>query len=198
MSTLFPRGIITLFLIAFSFPLIAVDFMRYPAELKARDMDETTSATITGIIESCGSASSLDDSCVLQNLNRVTEEESNNDAKALLADYESALAQGNYNTIPECQTDTNLQVNRNVGHCILLLNYHALKNPNIDEVNMQYLMCLQGSMLGLAYEGNLAAQLMLSQIFEQRGVADSALFWRRALEQRKGSEEYDAVIKCYQ
>lgn len=198
MNKLFPRGIIALCFFSVATTLLAVDFQQFSNQVRNRSLDETNSRTLLGIMESCGSGNSLDDNCVIQNLNRVTEEESNSTAQAIMADYEKALSLGSYNDIPECQSDINLQVNRNIGHCVLLLNYYALKSPNLEEANMQYLMCLQGAMLGLAYEGNLSAQLLLSQIFEQRGIADTAVYWRKALEQRKGTEEYNAVMKCYQ
>lgn len=180
----------------FSCQLQALNLQKYANSAQSRVADETSRNTLVGIIGNCGSANNIDDSCVIQSLERVATEENNTAAKAILSDYEKALNEGNYDQ-PECQTGSHMQVNRTIGHCLLLLNYYVIENNDNDAATAQYETCLQGGMLGLAYQGNMAAQYLLSDIFAEKNLTAQATLWKKSLETRKGSEEYELLMKCY-
>jgi len=189
--------IIAPFLMTITQPLLAVDLMQFTNSLETKG-DETARLSIVGIIESCGNASNIDDSCAIAGLERLSTEENNTYAKALLADYEKALNLGNYSS-PECQQDSHMQANRIVAHCLLLLNYYAVKDQDKDLAIMQYETCLQGGMQGLVYQGNIVAQYMLGQLFSLKGIPETAQVWQNAINFRKEKDvdEYNALVKCY-
>ncbi len=176
--------------------VIAVNFQRYSSSMPAYSADELSRTTLLGILGSCGNTSNLDDNCVVQNLERVATEENNSEAKSLLADYEAALHEGRGDQ-PECQTEDHMQVNRIIGHCVLLLNYYALDTNDKEAAIAQFGTCLQGGMIGLAYQGNLAAQLVLSDIFNEKGLSDQASLWRNSAKTRKNTEDYQLMVRCY-
>ena len=192
------KGMLYCSLALFSCQVLALNLHHYEKHLDSlNDVDGTAHSTILSIIGGCGNSTSLDSDCVLQGLSRVSTEENNSLAKSIATVYEKALGEGNYETLPECQSETNLQVNRNLGHCVFLMYYYALKNEDHPAAAKQYETCLQGGMLGLAYQGNLAAQRILGKIFDERGMEDTATLWLKVFEQRKGTEEYDLALKCY-
>lgn len=196
MRKLFLNGMAIFIFFALSEQLFAVDFQKYIDHMQANLADESSRSTLLGIVGSCGNSSNLDDACVVQGLERVATEENNQQAKSILADYAKSLNEGNAN-IPECQTESHMQVNRTMGHCLLLLNYYALENDDKDAATVKYETCLQGGMLGLAYQGNLAAQFLLADIFYERGLSEQGSLWKNSLKTRRGSEDYEILMKCY-
>ncbi|MBN9286762.1 MAG: hypothetical protein BGO43_02465 [Gammaproteobacteria bacterium 39-13] len=196
MNILSCKRVIALFLIVFSSHLFAIDYQTYLKNLRSRDDNETSRATLSGIIGSCGNSANLDDDCLIQGLERVTEEENNNEAKLILAEYEKALNSGNFYR-PECQTEGHLQANRTIGHCVLLLNSHMIQNNDKEAANAQFELCLQGGMLGLAYAGNLAAAYMLAEIFREKEVESAATHWSNFIKSKKGTDDHELLMKCY-
>lgn len=178
-------------------PLYALNLYKYARSAQSHRADESARTTLLGIIGSCGGATNMDDNCVVQNLERVSTEENNHDAYIMLRDYEQATNEGHYDDQPECQNENHRQVNRTIGHCTLLLNYYALETNDIDSSRLHYEMCLQGGMLGLAYQGNLAAQYALSLIFAEKDLSEHADLWRNAIKARKNTEAYKLLMKCY-
>lgn len=176
--------------------LYALDLFKYTNNLpvKAPDLERSS---ILGIFDSCGNASNIKDDCVIAGLERVQTEENNLTAKSMLKIYEEAQTLGNYNN-PECQLDSHLQANRVVGHCILLMDYYALKDLDGGAAVAQYEMCLLGGMQGLTFQGNIVAQYILSQLYAKRGVQQTADVWTRALMMRQDTDEYKSLKKCYQ
>lgn len=190
-------GIIALLCI-FNFPLYAgINVYKYAQSLQSQNADHSASSTLLGIIESCGNSTNINDDCVLQALQRVSVEENNEYAKSIAADYLQALGEGNYFTVPECQTESHAQANRILAHCILLLNYYALKNQDKDAAIKQFEMCLRGGMQGLVYQGNIVAQYILANLYEKKGLSQPAEVWKRALKLKKDTEQYQLLMKCY-
>lgn len=179
-------------------PLIAhaVHFEKYTRHVRQMTVEETSRDTLLSIMNACGHVQNLDDDCVTQELDRVSTEENNSYAKSILDDYEKALNEGNAQDL-ECQTDNHMQVNRTIGHCILLLNFFALEVNDLKYALHQYEICLQGGMLGLAYQGNLAAQYFLTKIFEEKEMPEPAFFWKKNLKHHKDSDAYFLLMKCY-
>ncbi len=190
------KGIFSIFLYIFSCQLLAIDFQKYTKNTQIHNANETSRTTLLGIIGSCGNATHLDDDCMVQGLERVAQEENNAEAKTIAQEYEKAISEGNFSQ-PECQTESHMQANRTVGHCILLLNSYILESYEQNDAILQYEMCLQGGMMGLAYQGNLAAQLMLAQIYKEKNQHDQRESWINALKTKKESDEYDILMKCY-
>lgn len=174
----------------------AMQFQNYTKTIRKLDLDETERDTLLSIMNACGQAKNLDDDCAIQELDRVATEESNEHAKIMLRDYDAAIREGNGMDL-ECQTDNHTQVNRTLGHCVLLLNFYAIEEKQSENALQQYEVCLQGGMLGLAYQGNLAAQFVLTQLFNEKDMPDSATTWQHALNQQKESDEYMLLMKCY-
>lgn len=181
--------------ILFSPALLAIDLIQYTKNLpiKVPDLDRST---IIGIFDSCGNASNIKDDCVIAGLERVKTEENNKTAKEMLEVYEQSQGMGDYAN-PECQIESHLQANRVVGHCILLMDYFAVKNLDESAAVGQYQMCLLGGMQGLTFNGNIVAQYILSQLYEERGVQNTADIWKKALLMRKDTDEYHSLMKCY-
>lgn len=190
--------LLTTTLSIFSQPILAmVDLFKYTQTLHADQADPSSRSTILGIIGSCGTVSTLNDDCVIEGLSRVGREENNAFASAIVLDYQNALGQGRTNTLPECQTETHMQANRIIGHCMLLMNYYALNDMDRESAVKQYEMCLQGGMLGLVYQGNIVAQYLIGSIYSRKGLTEPADVWKRALNLRKDTEEYQLLMHCY-
>lgn len=186
------------FLSFFADPLFArVDVLKYAQNLQSQDADLSASSTLLGIIESCGNSTNINDDCVIQALQRVAVEENNSYADAIASNYQQALGEGNFFTTPECQIESHMQANRILAHCILLMNYYALKNQDKEAAIKQYEMYLQGGMQGLVYQGNIVAQYILSDLYEKKGLSQPAELWKKALKQRKDTEEYQLLMRCY-
>jgi len=181
----------------FSFSLFAFDPLQYTQTLSdAYEADDASRSTLLGIIESCGNASNIDDSCVVDSLNRVAQEENNTTAKSIAASYNQAINAGNFSN-PECQTEDHMQANRILGHCILLMNYYALQNQDKEAAINKYELCLQGGMQGLVYQGNIVAQYILSELYSYKGLSEPAQTWKKGLKLRKNTPEYALLMKCY-
>ncbi len=189
--------IIAALLVLFSLPSIAMNPLKYTKNLQTQNADPSSRSTLLGIIESCGNVTNINDDCVLKGLERVSIEENNEYATAIGTNYEKALAEGQYNTIPECQTETHMQVNRILGHCILLMNYYALKDYDKTSAIHQYELCLQGGMQGLVYQGNIVAQSILINIYDKKGLFAAAEIWTKAIKKRKHTEDYALLMQCY-
>ena len=171
----------------------AIDLLKYTKNLEKNTSDESAKGTIIGILGTCGNQYNLNDSCVLSGLERVSTEEGNTLAKSILEDYQNALNE----TDPECQNENFKTVKRTIGHCILLMNYYSIEyNDNEGALN-QYETCLQGGMTGLAYQGILPAAYLLGQVFQDKGVETTADTWIKFFNSKKGTEEYDLVLKCF-
>jgi hypothetical protein len=177
--------------------LHAINILKYTKNLQTHTADPSSSSTLLGIMESCGNAAHLNDDCVLKGLERVSVEEDNQYARAIAANYEKALEEGNYHTLPECQLETHMQANRILGHCILLMNYYALKHQDKDYAIQKYELCLQGGMQGLVYQGNIVAQYILSNLYDIKGIHHTSEAWKKALKKRKHTEEYRLLHRCY-
>jgi hypothetical protein len=183
---------------AFAFPTLAsVNVFKYTQSLQSHNADLSASSTLLGIIESCGNSTNINDDCVMQALQRVAVEENNSYAKQIASNYMEALDEGNYFTAPECQMESHAQANRILAHCILLMNYYALKDQDKDSAVKQYEMCLQGGMQGLVYQGNIVAQYILGDLYEKKGLSQPAEAWKKTLKLRKDTEEYQMLMKCY-
>jgi hypothetical protein len=189
-------GIVLLIGILSSPPLFAINFQTYVKSLRLQNANETSRSTLLGIIGSCGSNTHLDDDCLIEGLERVAVEENNREALAIIKDYEKALAEGNFEK-PECQTDSHLQSNRTIGHCVLLLNNYMIENNDKESATAQYELCLQGGMLGLAYAGNISAAFLLSEIFREKNVHDPANHWSNFVRTKRGSDDYEVLMRCY-
>ncbi|MGE3319633.1 MAG: hypothetical protein AB7I18_10100 [Candidatus Berkiella sp.] len=177
---------------------LAFDAIKYTHNLVAsQSANEPSRATVLGIVASCGDVMNIDDDCVIEGLDRVSGEENNLIAKAISKDYEDALNSGNFETNPECQIETHLQANRIVGHCLLLSHYYALSDRDQHSGISQFELCLQGGLQGLADQGNIVAQYMLSGLLAQKGVDDAADQWKKTKRQKKDSDEYALLAKCY-
>jgi len=185
-----------IFVSALPFSVWSFNPLKYTQNLNTQNTDEASRATLLGIIESCGNATHIVDNCVVAGLNRVAQEENNTTAKVIAAEYEEALQEGNA-SLPECQIEEHMQANRIIGHCVLLMNYYALQDQDVNSATTHYELCFQGGMQGLAYHGNIVAQFMLSELFEQKGIQGIAQGWRNALKQRKNTPEYTRLMKCY-
>jgi hypothetical protein len=196
MSISIHKRFFAFFLILISCQLQAIDFQKYAKHNRVQEANETSRRTLLGIIGSCGNATHLDDDCMVQGLERVAQEENNAQAKAISNDYDKALMEGNFSK-PECQTESHLQANRTIGHCILLLNNYMLEDYEKNDAILQYEMCLQGGMMGLAYQGNLAAQYMLSEIYREKNQAEQGAVWTEYLKTKKNTDEYDILMRCY-
>jgi hypothetical protein len=177
-------------------PTLAINMMAFSRHVPTAHAEEPARSTLVGIFESCGNTTNLDDNCVLQRLERVAREEDNTTALAITADYEKALETGNFDT-PECQTQTHLQANRIIGHCLLLLNFYVLQSNDQESSVNKFETCLHGGMLGLTYQGNIVAQYFMEQLFEQKGIPSAAQTWKHAIAARRDSNEYDLLKKCY-
>lgn len=175
---------------------MAIDFQKYTKNITVQHANETSQKTLLGIVDSCGNIKNLDDDCVVQALDRVAQEENNREAKTITSEYEKAITEGSFSN-PECQTDSHMQANRTIGHCVLLLNCSLLENIDKEDAINQYEMCLQGGMTGLAYQGNLAAQYMLSEILREKNQPDQETFWSNYVKSKKHTDEYDVLMKCY-
>jgi len=177
---------------------IAFDAIKYTHNLIAsQSANEPSRATVLGIVASCGEVTNIDDDCVIEGLDRVAGEENNLIAKAISKDYEDALNSGNFETNPECQIETHLQANRIVGHCLLLSHYYALSERSQHSGASQFELCLQGGLQGLADQGNIVAQYMLSGLLAQKGIDDAADQWKKTKRLKKDSDEYSLLEKCY-
>lgn len=196
MYRLLTKWILAITLLFISSLSFAIEFQKYTQTIRKMDLDETERDTLLSIMNACGQAKNLDDDCVIQELDRVATEESNEHAKRILQAYDAAVHEGNSMDL-ECQTDNHTQVNRTLGHCILLLNLYAIEEKQIDNALQQYEVCLQGGMLGLAYQGNLVAQFVLSQLFAEREMSDPATLWKNSLKHHKDTDEYKLLEKCY-
>jgi hypothetical protein len=190
------RKILTVFLCLMATQAIAIDFQKYTKNIHVQEANETSQKTLLGIINSCGNIKNLDDDCVVQALDRVAQEENNKEAKIITSEYEKAITEGSFSK-PECQTDNHMQANRTIGHCVLLLNCSLLENEDKEDAVNQYEMCLQGGMTGLAYQGNLAAQYLLSEILREKNQPDQETFWSNYVKSKKHTDEYDVLLKCY-
>jgi hypothetical protein len=178
---------------------IAFDATKYTHNVTvSQSSNEHSRATILGIVQSCGSVTNIDDDCVIQGLDRVADEESNQVAKAISQDYENALNTGNFEINPECQVETHLQANRIIGHCLLLAHSYALSERDQVSGISQFELCLQGGLQGLADQGNIVALYMLSDVLEQKGIEDAANQWKKTKRLRKDSDEYNLLTKCYE
>lgn len=176
---------------------MAINLLQYSKNIIPSDLDASSRATLLGIADACGTPTNVDDDCVLKGLERVNNEEGNITAGMMLKEYSQAINEGQYLTQPECQVQTSLQANRILAHCILLLNYSALKDRDNDTATAQFNMCLQGGLQGLVYQGNIVAQYLLAEFYAQRGLDDPATVWKRALKLRKDTDEYTLLLKCY-
>ncbi|MBI2791054.1 MAG: hypothetical protein HYX61_03765 [Gammaproteobacteria bacterium] len=176
--------------------VMAIDFQKYTKNITVQNANETSQKTLLGIVDSCGNIKNLDDDCIIQALDRVAQEENNREAKTITSEYEKAITEGSFSN-PECQTDSHMQANRTIGHCVLLLNCSLLENIDKEDAINQYEMCLQGGMTGLAYQGNLAAQYMLSEILREKNQPDQETFWSNYVKSKKHTDEYDVLMKCY-
>ncbi|MBS0290638.1 MAG: hypothetical protein JSS07_11470 [Proteobacteria bacterium] len=190
------QAILSLYLLISTSLSMAIDFQKYTKNIQVQDASETSRKTLLGIIENCGNSNHLDDDCMIQNLERVAQEENISEARNILKEYEKALAEGNFSK-PECQTEGHLQANRTLGHCILLLNSNMLENYEESDAVLRYEMCLQGGMMGLAYHGNLAAQYMLSKIYHEKSQEEQARIWSSTLKTKKETDEYHILMSCY-
>src|SRR5579872_501718 len=146
---------VTMSLLAFS--TFAIDIEALSRDIPALHSEEPARSTLIGIFESCGNASNLNDNCVLQNLGRVAREEENTTAQAIYDSYFKTFELGT-TEFPECQTQTHLQANRVLGHCLLLLNFYTLQGGDQEESVNKFETCFQGGMLGLAHSDNIVAQ----------------------------------------
>lgn len=194
MNKLVLRTMIACFI--FSPSLYAVNLLQYTSLLKTKEADGSSRDTVYGIIDSCGTATRLNDDCTIQGLTRVAKEENNALAKSIVSVYQTALNEGQYDTQPECQTDDHFQANRIIGHCWLLMNYYALQaDPSSAE--SQYSLCLQGGFQGLVYQGNIVAQYMLAKVYDEKGISGAGENWRNAIDMRKDTQAYNLLKKCY-
>lgn len=196
MTKALTAGIVSLCLLMPSTSM-AIDLYQYSQPVVTFDSDIAARATLLGIADACGTPTNVDDDCVLKGLERVSKEEGNANATAMLKEYSSAISEGQFYTQPECQVQTHLQANRILAHCTLLLNYAALKDQNADAATGQFNMCLQGGLQGLVFMGNVVAQFMLAEFYNQRGQTEQADIWKRAIKLRKDTDEYNLLQKCY-
>lgn len=186
-----------LLLVFFSTSLYArVDVYQYVQSLQNQDVDLAASSNLLNIIDSCGNSANLNDDCVVKGLQQAAEGGDEN-AKRLVQSYIQALGEGNYFNAPECQTDAHQQANRTLAHCVLLMNYNALKNQDKDAAIKQYEMCVQGGMQSLVYQGNIVAQYILGDMYQQKGLSQPAEVWKRGLKLRENTPEFQSLMRCY-
>lgn len=176
-------------------PLGAVNLSQYTRSLDI-PVDETSRFTLLGIIQSCGNTPSIDDECVLSLLNRTAREKNNVLAKAIANDYRRALNEGNYLN-PACQVETHRQANRIIGRCLISMHHYFLQQGDKERAIQQYELCLQGGLQVLVYQGNIVAQYLLSNLFEQKQIPDAVSTWKSAIKLRKDTDEYQLLMKCY-
>ncbi len=196
MKTAVQSALLMIFLALFHQTLFAFDFQKYTQDLQSLDANTPAKSTLLAIMGSCGNLSNLDDNCVIDELSRVAIEEENTIAGTIVEKYESALSEGQFDT-PECQCENHMQVNRIIGHCILLMNYYALESMDKDTAINNYETCIQGGMLGLASQSNVAAQFMVVEIFKEKGLPVPAKHWQKTLNSQKETEDYALLKKCY-
>lgn len=187
---------VALVICLFCSPLYAIDFDKYTKNVRIENPSETSRKTLLGIIDSCGNTNRLDDDCMVQNLERVAKEEGNIEATVILNEYQKAISEGNFSK-PECQTESHTQANLTIGHCLLLFNSYMLENYEKEDAVLRYEMCLQGGMMGLAYQGNLAAQYLLSEIYREKQQQTQVETWTDAIKASKDTYDYHVLMKCY-
>lgn len=189
--------ILTLLLVLYTLPLQAkVDVYKYVQALQNQDLNLSSSSNLLNIIDSCGNSPNLNDDCVVKSLQQAAEG-GDEAAKQLANSYIQALGEGNYFNAPECQTPSHQQANSILAHCILLMNYNALKTQDKEGAIKQYEMCVQGGMQGLVYQGNIVAQYILADMYQQKGLSQPAEVWKRGLQLRENTPEFQTLMKCY-
>jgi hypothetical protein len=132
--------------------------------------------------------------CVIPQLKTLPQNEL---ATNIINGYAKTQTEGKFDKLPECQTQKHKDTNDVLGRCWLVMNMSALKDQNKEAAIQKYQTCLQGGLIGLAYDGNMSAQYLLSQIFKSTGVEQSAQVWERSLDFKKGTEEDLLMRKCY-
>ncbi len=181
-------------LITLSYQVFSFDAGSYIGNLKFSPTPTQGDAQVLGVLDYCSNANNMKPDCVLPQLTALQD---NPVAKNILSEYARAQSEGKFNQLPECQTQKHQDTNYVLAHCMLVMNLFALKNLNRDAAINKYQTCLQGGLIGLAYDGNMSAQYLLSQIFKGRGIQQSAEVWQNSLEYKKGTEEDLLMRKCY-
>lgn len=185
----------TAFLIFSSASWADVDLNSFAKNLP-QNVPPTERSTIIGIFDSCGSASNIEDGCAISGLQQAASQ-NNVTAKTLLDNYQQVQGFGNM-TNPECQVASHQQANKLIGHCVLMMDYFAIKDNDPAAAVGKYDNCLVASMQELTFNGNIVAQYFMSQLYGQRGVPQAAEVWKRALLMKQDTDEYKLLMKCYQ
>lgn len=176
---------------------IAVNLSQFVKSLPSANVPAATSNYITATIDGCTSSTHLDDDCVINGLTRYVENSGSPEARSLINSYNTALSLGNYNTVPECQTQAHFDANKVVGHCVIRMYSKALSSNSRQAASDEYQLCLQSGLMLLVYQGNIAAQYLIGSVYSTRDLGSSAEVWQKAIEERKDTPEYQLLMRCY-
>lgn len=176
---------------------MAFNHLNYINGLKAPSSNPQENIRVLNVLDACGGINQLDIQCSEDGLKRLVKNEDNALARSILSQYNRTQAEGRVNRDPECRTTEHEETNFILGHCLFIMNFYALRDSSRERGIFKYETCLQGGLIGLAYEGYMSAQFLLNQFFEKRENAQSAEIWKKSLEFKKGSEEDRLLRKCY-
>lgn len=186
-------------LLSFSSTSHATDLLQYANSLQVDKIDPASTITLTGLIESCGNNNQkFNDLCMIEGLQYAAKNERYPIARSILQTYMKILSEGKVDILEKCHHETHLEANKVVGHCFLLMSYHALKTQNPYTAKKEYELCLQGSLQALLYNGNIVAQYLLSKLYGENGLEKSATAWNKGLSLRENTKEYRLLKECYE
>jgi len=187
----------TILLASMPFSSFAVNLSQFVQNLPPNNVPAATSNYITATIEGCSKSTHLDDDCVIDGLTRYVQNSGDPLALRIIASYKNALALGNYNADPACQTQAHFDANKVIGHCVIRMYSKALSSNSNQAASDEYQLCLQAGLMLLVYQGNIAAQYLIGSVYATKNLDGSAEVWQKAIEERKESPEYQLLMRCY-
>lgn len=134
------------------------------AGLKTDQADQQTRTQLMSVLETCGIPGEVDDpNCVLQGLTgQYSNVKDPSMAQNIVQGYQAAMAANTGNA--NCRLPEIFEANNAAGTCVLMLHYRVLETLDLAAAKDAFDNCVAVRMGGLAVQGNVAAQIMMTTL----------------------------------
>lgn len=152
-------------------------------------------------LNGCESKNLIDQDCAMRRLTKIAQEPNDSEgARQIVYMYNQSLNEGNQ-SIQKCQRKEFQLLNKISAYCVLQMHRTALETQNQKEGIFRYQQCIKGNLITLAYEGNIGAQMRLTQIFQYTGDSRAQKIWEDLFKSKVKDPKYTELVKllveCY-
>lgn len=164
------------------------------AGLKTDQADQQTRTQLMSVLETCGIPEDVDDpNCVLQGLTgKYSNVKDPSMAQNIAQGYQAAMAANTGNA--NCRLPEIFEANNAAGTCVLILHYRVLETLDLAAAKDAFDNCVAVRMGGLAVQGNVAAQVMMTTL-----VADpeAKRLYNSMLQENADPEYVKMIASCF-